>query len=354
MSAAQIEQPHPGYLDDDKIKSGVKALKNYIKNSKALKLSGDQRKSLLEAGDCDSTGLAKVIVEVVFKNIPTNSRTYIHNVILPNHWRLKSDPENSNVAIFVRHKKPETEAQKIQFSRDRDLDIENTHNYYQSLFDRKLDESIRSRISRIITTKELATEYPGFQKLDRLSKTYDLFLSDKPLMANKMNSLPRRLGRRFWVREKKVPLMVSLDANNLNERFRKVFKTEPFYVCGRSATERMQIGIINQPLDELTDNLKSFLKKLFDMYGDNVRFIKLRTDWGIALPLFADLSPACPKVVMRRRRIRPKPVIDDFDMLAGDSRVAVHSDGTVRIMKSKRKASNIEESPQASVKKFKN
>lgn len=339
---AQVERPEPGYLDDDQIRKGVLALKKYIRKSKALKLSRVQRKNLLEAGEKDPSGLTKVIVEVVFKNIPSNSRTYIHNVVLPHHWRLNLEPEDYDIALFVRHRRPETEAQRIQFSKDRDLDIENTHSYYQNLFQEKLDESLRSKISRIITTKELATEFNTFQKLDRLSKTYDFFLSDKQLMANKMNSLPRRLGRRFWVREKKVPLMVKLDTKNLNERFKKVLSTEPFYVIGRSSTEKIQIGMINQPEEELSENIQVFLKKLFDLYGDNVRFIRLRTNWGIALPLFADLSAACPEVKMRKKRVKTKPVVDDFDLLPGNAKISVHPDGTVKILrpnsKAKRKA----------------
>lgn len=343
-----VELPQIGYLDESQLESGVLALKKYIKKSKALKLSCAKRKNLLEAGDKDPSGLTKVIVEVVFKNIPSNSRTYIHNVFLPHHWRLKLEPEDYDIAIFVRHRRPETEAQKIQFSKDREVDIENTHSYYQELFQGKLDESIRSRISRIITTKELATEFNTFQKLDRLSKTYDLFLSDKQLMANKMNSLPRRLGRRFWVREKKVPLMVKLSARNLNERFNRVLSTEPFYVLGRSSTEKIQLGVMSQPDEELVENMKVFLKKLYDLYGDNVRFIRLRTNWGIALPLYADLNGACPKVVMRKRRIKPTPVIDDFDMLNGKARVAVHPDGTVRVIRpTKRKLTTQNSSPDS-------
>lgn len=336
----QVERPSPGYLDEEQIRKGVLSLKRYIKNSKALKLSKVQRKNLLEAGEADDSGLDKVIVEVVFKNIPSNSKTYIHNVVLPHHWRLKQEPEDNNIALFVRHKRPESEAQKIQFAKDRDLDIENTHSYYQALFEKKLDESLRSKISRIITLKELATEFNTHQKIDRLSKTYDLFLSDKQLMSNKMNSLPRRLGRRFWVREKKVPLMVKLDAPNLNERFKKVFSTEPFYVTGRSTTERIQIGMINQIDDELAENMQAYLKKLYDLYGDNIRFIRLRTNWGIALPLFADLNAECPKVTMKKRRVKPKAVVDDFDLLTGDAKVSVHPDGTVKIIKNnpKRKA----------------
>lgn len=347
------EQPEPGYLNNSQLKAGVSALKDYIKKSKALKLSCAQRKNLLEAGEKDPSGLAKVIIEVVFKNIPSNSKTYVHNVVLPNHWRLKLEPEDYNVAVFVRHRRPETEAQKIQFNKDRELDIDNTHSYYRDLFQQRLDDSIRSRISRIITTKELATEFNTFQKLDRLSKTYDLFLSDKQLMANKMNPLPRRLGRRFWVREKKVPLMVKLETKNLNERLEKVLNTEPFYVLGRSSTEQIQIGMISQPSKDLVENMKAFLKKLFDLYGDNVRFLRLRTNWGIALPLYADLSVSCPKVIMRKRRVKPKPVIDDFDMLHGDAKVAVHNDGTVQVIRSKRKRPENKISPEKSIKKAK-
>lgn len=344
----EFPQPTNMYLDDQKLREGVTALKDYIKKSKALKLSCAQRKNLLEAGEKDSSGLAKVIVEVVFKNIPTNSRTYIHTVHLPHHWRLKLDPEDYNIALFVRHRRPENEAQKIQFSRDRDLDIDNTHSYYTNLFEEKLDESIRSRISRIITTKELATEYNTFQKLGRLATTYDLFLSDKQLMANKMNSLPRRLGRRFWVREKKVPLMVKLNTMSMNARFERALSVEPFYVIGRSTTERIQIGMISQPDDDLVENMRAFLQKLSDLYGDNVRFLRLRTNWGLALPLYADLTAECPRVVMRRRKVKPEPVIDDFDMLSGNAKVAVHQDGTVRVIRQKRKRQTLENTQEES------
>lgn len=279
---SEVQQPIPGYLEKDQLKKGILALKTYAKKVKPVK-----RKDLFEADE------SKVIVEVVFKNIPANSKTYIHNIILPHHWRLKVEPEEYNIAIFVRHRRAENEVQKIQFSKDRDLDIDNTHSFYKELFEEKLDESLRSRISRIITVKELATEFNTFQKLDRLSKTYDLFLADKQLMSNKMNPLPRRLGRRFWVREKKVPLMVKLNAKDLNGRFQKVLNNEPFYILGSNSTEKIQIGLMSQPAPDLVENLKAFLKKLYSLYGDNIRFIRLKTNSGIALPLYADLSADC-------------------------------------------------------------
>lgn len=296
------DEPSCGYLDNEQLDHAVKALKDYIKKSKALKLSCSQRRSLLEAGQDDPIGISKVIVEVVFKNIPDNSRTFIHKVILPHHWRLKAAPEDYNIAIFVRHRRPETEAQKIQFSRDRELDIENSHSYYKNLFEERLDEEMRSRISRIITIKELATEFNTSQKLDRLSKTYDFFLSDKQLMANKLNPLPRRLGRRFWVREKKVPVMVKLDSKNLNQRMQIALSNEPFYVRGISSTEKIQIGVLSQSNEELLDNLRVFLDKLYSLYEKDVRFIKLRTNWGLALPIYADLGAKCSTQVRRPKR----------------------------------------------------
>ena len=153
------------------------------------------------------------------------------------------------------------------------------------------------------------------------------------------------------MREKKVPLMVKLDAKNLNERFEKALGTEPFYVLGRSSTEQIQVGMISQPNNDLVENMNVFLKKLHDLYGDNVRFIRLRTNWGIALPLYADLNTSCPKVVMRKKRVRPTPVIDDFDMLNGEAKVSVHPDGTVKVLRPKRKRINQNSSPDKPVKK---
>lgn len=288
-SQPDSEQPEPGYLKFKQLKTGVSAIKEYARKSKLEGKPGDRKKNLLDAGDEDPFGSSRVICEVVFKNIPDNTRTFIHNITLPYHWRLQQEPEDCQVAIFVRHRRGDTEAQRIQFARDRDLDIDNTHSYYKELFAKKLDEGLRSRISRIISTKELATEFNTFQKLDRLAKTYDLFLSDKQLMMNKMNPLPRRLGRRFWVREKKVPIMVKLDASNLKDRITNALSVEPFYVLGRSATEKLQIGLLSQDEDELVKNLEAFLKKLFQFYSNKVKFIRLRTDWGIAMPLYADL-----------------------------------------------------------------
>lgn len=345
-----VELPQPGYLDDCQLSQAVLALKKYVKKNKVVKKKA--KKDLLEAGQDDSARSGRVFIEVVFKNIPSNSKTYIHNVILPHHWRLNLEPEEYDIAIFVRHRRAENEAQKIQFSKDRDLDIENTHSYYQNLFEGKLEESIRSRISRIITTKEFATEFNTFQKLDRLSKTYDLFLSDKQLMANKLNPLPRRLGRRFWVREKNVPLMVRLDAQNLNDRFKKTLSTEPFYVLGNSSTERIQVGVIGQSKDDLVENISSFLDRLYELYEDDVRVISLRTGFGSRIPIYADLDASCPKVTMRKLRNKPKRVIDDFDMLEGDAKVSVHPGGKVRIIRTKRRLSLTPEKPTKRAKKI--
>jgi len=342
-----LEKPKPGYLDRKQLKKGVLSLRKYLKTGQTFDSSNNTKKDLLEADKDDAVSSGKVIVEVVFKNIPSNSRTYVHNVILPNHWRWELEPEDYNIAVFVRHRRPETEAQKIQFSRDRDLDIDNTHSYYQDLFRDRLDDSLRSRISRIISVKELATEFNTFQRLDRLSKTYDLFLADKQLMANKMNPLPRRLGRRFWVREKKVPLMIKLDGKDLNERFQRVLSTEPFYVIGSSSTEQIQVGIMSQTNDELVGNLAAFLKKLYHLYRDNVRFIRLKTVRGIALPLYADLSVTANEVVMRKKKVKLTPVVDDFDMLEGDAKISVHPDGTVKVLRPKRKREEANSSKSA-------
>lgn len=324
------------YLAPDQIKEGIVALKKYVKKrSEAKANQGKKPKNLLEAGEENSLKSSKVLVEVVFKNVPANSKTFIHTIQLPHHWRLSLGPEDYDIALFVPHRRADSEAQAIQFAKDRDLDIDNTHSYYKELFDEKLDESIRSRISRIITTKELATEFGTFQKLDRLSKTYNLFLSDKKLMANKMNSVPRRLGRRFWVREKKVPLMIKLDAKNLNERFLKALSTEPFYITGRSSTERIQIGVLSQKTHQLVENVETFLKKLHDLYGNCVRFIRFRSNSGLSLPIFADFSLECPEVVMKRKRIKPKPVVDEFDFLGDDVKISVKPSGEVKVIRPK-------------------
>lgn len=319
-------------ISPESLSKAIDGLKKYLAQSKS---PTDKRKDLLEAGDQDS--LAKVVIEVVFKNIPSNNKTYIHNVVLPNHWRQQAEPEDLNVALFVKHRRPENKAQKIQFARDRDLDIENSHSYYQQLFDQKLGPDMKTRISRIITIKELATEFQSFQKLDRLAKTYDLFISDKQLMANKMNPLPRRLGRRFWVREKKVPVMVKLESPDLKSRMEKAFSTEQFYVLGRSSTEKFQVGLIEQSTKALVENMQTFFKKLHSVYDDNIRFLRLKSNSGIALPLFADLNPDCSRVTMKTKRIRPITVVDDFDMLEGNAKVAVRANGNIKILRSKKR-----------------
>lgn len=282
----EIQLPKPGYVPRSHIKKAVLAFRQYIKKA------GKPKKDLFETSE-------KVMVEVVFKNIPSNSKTYVHTIVLPNHPRLVDDTE---IALFVRHKPPQNESEKIQFARDRDLDLANTRSYYKKMLEKKLEEPIRSKISKIISLKELATEYNTFQKLNKLAGAYDLFLSDYQLMANKMNPLPRRLGRRFWVKEKKVPLMVKLDKKNLNERFEKVLKTEPFYILGRSATEHVQVGIISQSDKHVVENIEAFLNRLYELYGSGVRLIRLKTISGLGLPLFADLDPACPEVKLNKNK----------------------------------------------------
>jgi len=295
------------YLNDQQIKQGLAALRQFIEKKDQQSSIERPKKDLLEAGDQKRF---YIFVEVAFKNIPEVSRTFIHAIRLPHHWRWHLEPEEENIALFVPHRRPDTEAQAIQLARDRDLDMDNTHSFYKNLLKKKLDASIYSRISKIISIKELATDYNTYQKIDRLSKAYDLFLGDKKLMFNKFNPLPRRLGRRFWVREKKVPLMVKLSAKRLNERFVRALSTEPFYITGRSATERICLGMHDMPTNELVDNIKVFLTQLSDLYGDSVRFIKFRTTEGLSLPVFADLSLTCKKVVVRKKTNKRKTKIE--------------------------------------------
>lgn len=332
-ATVQDELPNPGYLDDCQLGRAVLALKKFVKKTKLTSKKTKAKKDLLMAGEDDPTSQCKVFVEVVFKNIPSNSKTYIHNVILPHHWRLELEPEEYKIVLFVRHRRHNNEAEKIQFARDRDLDIENTQSYYKTFLEKRLDEPILSRISRIISTKEFATEYNTFKKLDSLSKSYDLFISDKQLMANKLNPLPRRLGRRFWVREKKVPLMVNLKGKELNHRFTKILSTEPFYVLGNSSTQKIQVGLLGQSKDNLVENITSFLDSLYGLYEDDVRVISLRTEFGSRIPIYADLGESCPKVTMRKLKNRPKPVTDDFDMLEGNAKIRVHPGGKVRVIR---------------------
>lgn len=314
------------YLSLEEITRSVQSLKDYIQKSEAIKLN--QKKDLL-ADDNNE----KVIIEVIFKNVPSNRKTYIHTINLPHHWRMILQPEDYNIAMFVKHRKPETKAEALQFERDRDLDVAHTHNYYKSLFTEKLEPRIKSKITKLISTKELATEYNNFPMLEKLSKFYDLFLADKQLMENKLNSLPRRLGRRFWVTERKIPLLINMNANNLNERFENALSTEPFYVIGRSSTEKIQVGITSQTNAQIAENIVAFLKKLNLLYGSSVRMLRLRSTYGLSLPIFADLDPLCPRVAMKRKKRKQKTIVSDSDFLPETRKLMISPGGDIRILR---------------------
>lgn len=332
------------YTSSDQLKKGIEALKLYIVKSKALIYSSSGKKDLLSAGRGNPHENASVFIQIVFKMIPANNKTYIHDVTLPYHWRGENEPEDTTIALFVKHLKPANEIEQIQFQRDRDLDIQNTHEHYNKLLDSKLNPETRSFISKLISTKELSTEYKTFKQMDKLARVHDLFLADRKLMINKMDPLPRRLGRRFWVRERKIPLSVNLKAENLQDEFDKVFKKQQLYVTGNSSSVCMQIGLMKQSTEKLFRNLEATLTVIHEKYGDLVRFIRLRTDWGIAIPIFADLAFKSTVQHPIRPKKKMESVVDDFDMLGDDvdsddeetkNKIRVYADGTVNVIRPK-------------------
>lgn len=228
-------------------------------------------------------------------------KKYVEANEKPNKLELFDDEDDKNVYLQITTKKyfsdkPNFKPKVIKLSHSiiqqedfktclivRDQLITET-----SQLDKIEGENI-STLSKILTLKDLKTEFKPFEKKRQLYNDYDLFLVDDALL----NSMPSVLGKVFYDKgNSKVPLPIKVVSNSNPKQFSiQTFKnqlekclTSTFFLPPMGVNILIKFGIINKTLDnDLVDNLQDILKTF---NKDTLRSIMLKTSTSPALPLF--------------------------------------------------------------------
>ncbi|ODV82850.1 hypothetical protein CANARDRAFT_204329 [[Candida] arabinofermentans NRRL YB-2248] len=177
--------------------------------------------------------------------------------------------------------------------------IELNHSIYNNLEDFKIclfikddskitDDELESipNLSKIITAKELKGEFKSYESRRKLLNEFDLFLSDDNLIT----TLPKLLGKIFYSTSK-LPLPIRLNKQGTNDisittlknQINKILKSV-YYLLPMGVNLSIKLGLLNQNIDNLIDNLKT----IFDKFNDNnqIRTIQLKLKSSPSLPIY--------------------------------------------------------------------
>ena len=259
-----------------------------------------------------------VFIHLLLKQIPLNYSTYIHHVQLPHHWRNEL---NYETCLFVK------DVNKTPLA-DRDADLEQTKNHYLDLLKNKDADDL---IKDIMPMRQLRNEFRPSPLRKKLSSEYNAFLCDKKLLRNKFTFLNRFLGKQFWIDNKKVPYMVDLDDDNLKQQIEQKLNQTSIYVSGKGPSISVCIGSLVQNNENLVANAKATLKKLKEVFGENVRELSVKTEKSMSIIFYMDLG-SIDKVELTLPPVDDSFVEEEFDFLS-NSNVRVYRDGSVHIVK---------------------
>lgn len=292
------------FVSKEKILESIQALKDFLKkseeNAKTKKLFGNETEKLL--------------LQVEFKKIPINRTTFIHCIKIPFHWRHHCDFE---ACLFV------NDVNKQPLS-DREADLELSKEHYKTILQGKEADHL---INEILTMRELQTEFNVHEAKNKLASSFDIFLTDKKLMNNKFKFLSRFLGKQFWVAHKKVPSLLDLGSNDLKQQIENKLDETHMYVSGTGNSSSIAFGVLKQSNEELSGNLIAILNRINELFGINVRSLRIKTTNSMAITFYLDcgfITDVQINYLFKKR----EPIIDEFF----DSNIAVYSDGTVQLM----------------------
>lgn len=144
-------------------------------------------------------------------------------------------------------------------------------------------------LKKILTLKDIKTEYKPFEKKRQLYNEYDLFLMDDALL----NSMPGLLGKVFYNQgNSKIPLPIRVTSSSNQKQFSTVtFRNQlekclssTFFLPPMGVNISIKFGVINKSLiPELVQNLQDVLKT-FDL--SSLRSVMVKTLDSPALPVF--------------------------------------------------------------------
>ncbi|RWS30438.1 Ribosomal protein L1p/L10e-like protein [Leptotrombidium deliense] len=309
------------YLDDNCVKEAVSVFKKFIE--KSSQNNSNKRKDVLIP-----TSSQHLLLQINWKKIPPNNTTYDCAIgPLPYHWFDKSD---SDVCLIVRDLQPKV------FKKDRDMDLNETREHYkEKLIAAGFDDDFVTQRLNIIPMRELITEYKEYEAKAKLCRAYDVFLAEHTLMNNKNKTLRSFLGYKFYVEKKKMPISVrigKLEGEELKNEIRNALTKTHLVITGLGHLCSLKVGLMSQPVNELSANLAMVLQTLKQLYGDHIAMLKLKTPLSAAIPIYADLRPKndVDRKDFPRSKSGLEPIRDEFPLFRNTD-VVISGAGNVRL-----------------------
>lgn len=288
-------EPSPSINKVQKGKVGKNSTKSSGKGSNAKQNKNAVEPSTVEPARIDNKVATGAINEL---------KKYLEKEDKPNKLELFDEEDNQDVYLQLTTKKyysskPNFKPKVIRlsnsiFQRDSTEEFKTCLIVRDQLITSESQvESIEnegiSTLKKILTLKDIKTEYKAFEKRRQLYNDYDLFLVDDAIL----NSIPHTLGKVFYNNgNKKIPLPIRVTSTSSPKEFSiNTFKnqldkclTSTFFLPPVGVNVSVKFGVINKcSIDELVENLQDVLK-VFDF--NSLRSIMIKTLNSPALPLF--------------------------------------------------------------------
>ncbi len=95
----------------------------------------------------------------------------------------------------------------------------------------------------------------------------------------------------------------------------------------------MSKGLIKQTTERIAQNLLAVIKKLYELFGNNVRSLRLKTEKSKAITFFLDCGFVSDTKLERPKHIN-QPIEDEFSHFI-NSNIQVFSNGEVKVVERK-------------------
>ncbi|XP_067005337.2 ribosomal L1 domain-containing protein 1 isoform X2 [Anabrus simplex] len=239
---------------------------------------------------------------------------WIHLSQVP-HTLLK---DTSDVCLFV-----------ADLKKGKKEDHEPTLAHYRDL----LERNGVTGITQIIPVRQLKVEYDQYEMKRRLCDQFDCFLSEAKVSGH----VRHLLGKEF-VKKRKYPTPLKLNAKDLKKEFAKAMSKTVLNLHGKGNCSVMTVGHSKMAPQQITENILTVAAGLAREYPggwDNIRSLNIKTPKSLPIPIYLTLKSSNTLDVPEVKPKRPKaaePMEDELSTFPG-ARVKVLPSGKVLVTK---------------------
>lgn len=300
-------------FDYEQALQAIKAIQEYS-SQKAVKSA--------ESGKVDLFGDDRSIyLDVVMKKYPIHiPAVKFIEVFLPHPFH---DPQTASSCIIVRD---------LDKYPRRTPDREKSQRLYKQFFD---EVQNLTEFTQVLSVSQLLTDYKTYEARRKLCQSFDVIIADKRLKGQ----ITKWLGKEF-VLSKKIPFLINV-TKNVKRGFQHVFEMSRAILTPNTLKFSVKIGRLNQPADQLLENLKAITTRLAcRMPGkwDNVRSAYVSVPAFLELPVYVDWGSSNAIKFPKRVKRKTAFVEDELTTLLADDdeptpKVRVYENGKIRFTK---------------------